>query len=520
MIDANAFRTIADLARLNAHVQPGRIAFHFEGVALSYGALDQNSSRTANGLIQMAVAPGDRVAYLGKNSANYFELLLGVAKAGAVMCPINWRLAPSELAWILRDCEANVLFIGPEFADLACAQHSLFANVRNIICSEGPAAGLPGYEEWRDANCATDPQINRGDDDAVLQMYTSGTTGWPKGAVLTNGSILRTQLDHGRAALQEWERWETDDVALVAMPCFHVGGTAYGISVMRFGATGAVMREFEPLRVLDMIEQYGVSKIFLVPVAMQIIVNQPRAREIDFSRLRNISYGASPIPLDLLRTCIEVFKAGFVQMYGMTETSGTICVLPPEDHDPEGNPRMRSVGKPLRGVEMRIIDAAGSALAPGEIGEIAIRTQAVMKEYWHLPDATAETIDVNGWLRTGDAGYVDEDGYFYLHDRVKDMIISGGENVYPAEVENAIYGHPAVADVAVIGVPDPVWGEAVKACVVLHKGAEADAASIIGWAREHIAGYKSPKSVDFIQEMPRNPSGKIVRRKLRAAILG
>lgn len=242
------------------------------------------------------------------------------------------------------------------------------------------------------------------------------------------------------------------------MPCFHVGRTAYGISVMRFGATGAVMREFEPLRVLHMIEQYGVSKIFLVPAAMQIIVNQPRAREIDFSRLRNISYGASPIPLDLLRTCIEVFKAGFVQMYGMTETSGTICVLPPEDHDPEGNPRMRSVGKPLRGVEMRIIDAAGSALAPGEIGEIAIRTQAVMKEYWHLPDATAETIDVNGWLRTGDAGYVDEGGYFYLHDRVKDMIISGGENVYPAEVENAIYGHPAVADVAVIGVPDPVFG--------------------------------------------------------------
>jgi fatty-acyl-CoA synthase len=347
-------------------------------------------------------------------------------------------------------------------------------------------------------------------------MYTSGTTGRPKGAVLTNGSILRTDLDRDPSLEPEWARWAEDDVGLVAMPCFHISGTGYGIQVMANGATGVITREFDPHQVLDLIECYGISKLFLVPAAMKIVLDHPRVREVDFSRLRNISYGASPIPLELLRTAIEVFGCGFVQMYGMTETSGTICALPPEDHDPGGNPRMRSVGKPLRGVEMKVIDGAGEALPPREIGEIAIRTQATMREYWQRPEATAETIDGDGWLRTGDAGYTDEDGYFYLHDRVKDMIISGGENVYPAEVENAIYGHPAVADVAVIGIPDPRWGEAVKACVVLKPGAAADPNAIIAWARERIAGYKCPKSVDFLPALPRNPSGKVLRRELRA----
>jgi acyl-CoA synthetase (AMP-forming)/AMP-acid ligase II len=212
---------------------------------------------------------------------------------------------------------------------------------------------------------------------------------------------------------------------------------------------------------------------------------------------------------------MDVFGCGFVQMYGMTETTGTIVALPPEDHDPAGNERMRSAGKPLPGVEVAILDEAGNPLPPRAVGEIATRSIANMAGYWNMPEATAKTIDPQGWLRTGDAGYMDEDGYVYIHDRVKDMIITGGENVYPAEVENAIFGHPDVADVAVIGVPDEKWGEAVKACVVLKAGRHPKPEDIIAWARARIAGYKTPKSVDFIEALPRNSSGKILRRELR-----
>jgi acyl-CoA synthetase (AMP-forming)/AMP-acid ligase II len=276
------------------------------------------------------------------------------------------------------------------------------------------------------------------------------------------------------------------------------------------------MREFDPHKVLDYFVTYGVSKLFLVPAAMQIVLRQSHAREVDYSRLRNILYGASPIPLDLMREAIDVFGCGFVQMYGMTETTGTIVALPPEDHDPAGTPRMRSAGKALPGIEIKIIDDAGAEVACGVVGEIATRSPMNMKGYWNLPEATAATLSADGWLRTGDAGYMDEAGYVYIHDRVKDMIISGGENIYPAEVENALYSYPKVADVAVIGVPDEKWGEAVKAMVVLKPGQTASEEELIGFARTQIAAYKCPKSVDFIEALPRNPSGKILRRELRA----
>jgi acyl-CoA synthetase (AMP-forming)/AMP-acid ligase II len=508
--------SIGDVVRFQAHERGDQIAFTFEGDELTYGALDRNSNRAANGLIALGVKPGDRVAYMGKNSHIYFEILAGVAKAGAVMSPINWRLAPPEVSYIVNDCQAHVLFIGPEFTELLRQIKPALTHVETIIGSERAEGDIPDYRTWRDGFDDTDPKIACAADDDAVQLYTSGTTGHPKGAIMTHGSILTSRTEEEEAALQDWQRSDPGDTSLLAMPCFHVSGTGFGITTMHGGTQAIVVREYDPAQALDFIEQYGIAKIFMVPAAIQIMLNHPRVGEIDFSRLKYIMYGASPIPLDLMKKSIEVFGCGFIQMYGMTETSGTIVALNPEDHDPNGNERMRSVGKPLLGVEIKVVDEAGTEVPPRTVGEIATRSAKNMKGYWNMPEATAATIDKDGWLRTGDAGYLDEDGYLYIHDRVKDMIISGGENVYPAEVENALYSHPLVADVAVIGVPDQKWGEAVKACVVLKEGAQVSEADIIAHARHHIAGYKCPKSVDFIAALPRNPSGKILRRELRA----
>ncbi|MBS0408572.1 MAG: fatty acid--CoA ligase [Proteobacteria bacterium] len=514
MNDTSSARSLGDIARIQAAARGQRTAFAFEGRATTYAQFDRHTNQVANGLVALGVRPGDRVAYLGKNSDAYFEILFGAAKAGAVMAPINWRLAPPEVLYIVRDAEAKVLFVGPEFIDQARGLLPEFASVVAVIAAEGGAPDWLDYPAWRDSQPTEDPAVAVGWEDPAIQLYTSGTTGHPKGAMLPHRALLGPRALQ-RAADTNWNRWSEDDVSLVAMPVFHIGGTGWGIMGLYNGAKGVIAREFDPNRVLDFIAEDRISKMFMVPAAMQIVVRHPKARETDFSCLKYLLYGASPIPLDLLKECMEVFGCGFVQMYGMTETSGTIVALPPEDHDPKGNPRMRSAGKALPGVELAILDEAGTPLPPGQVGEIATRSAANMSGYWNLPEATAKTIDAEGWLRTGDAGYMDDDGYVFIHDRVKDMIISGGENIYPAEVENAIFGHPAVADVAVIGVPDARWGEAVKAVVVPKAGQAPSPAEIIAWARERIAGYKVPKSVDFIDALPRNASGKILRRELR-----
>lgn len=508
--------TIADVIRQQAKDQGDALVFTFEGDEMSYAQLDAGSSRAANALASLGVKKGDRIAYMGKNSHLYFEILLGAAKIGAVMTPVNWRLAGPEVTYIVNNCQAKILFIGPEFVDLVKQIKPQFEYVETIFCSEQADEEFPGYPAWRDGFPDVDPMVACAPDDDALQLYTSGTTGHPKGAIMTGYSIFGARSKLTDDDLADWQRSQPGETMLLAMPCFHIGGTGSGLGNMYSGGHAVVVREYDPTQALEFIEQYGISKIFMVPAAIQILLNHPRVGEVDFSKLKYISYGASPIPLEMMKQSIDMFGCEFIQMYGMTETSGTIVALPPEDHDPNGNDKMRSVGKPLQGVEVKIIDEDGNTLPAREVGEIATRSSFNMKGYWNMDEATAATIDADGWLRTGDAGYFDEDGYLYIHDRVKDMIISGGENIYPAEVENAIYGHPAIADVAVIGVPDEKWGEAVKACVVLKDGAEIAEADLIAHARTNIAGFKCPKSVDFIPELPRNPSGKILRRELRS----
>lgn len=497
--------TFDDFLTFWATDRPERIALEGDDLTLTYGQLEDATARVAAALTALGIRKGERIAWFGKNSVTYFTLFFGAARAGVVMVPVGWRLAEPEAAFIIDNAEAKVLFLGEGFE--ACA-NTLGRRPGLTGCYTVPAAQAAFIAAPRGGFETSGP------DEAVLQLYTSGTTGNPKGAVLSNRNLFGLR----KAGLDNpppHSLWDEDEAVLVAMPCAHIGGTGLGIVALAAGLPGIVLSEFDPVRVFDAVENRGVTRFFIVPAALALLLNHPDCARTDFSRIKYIMYGASPIPLDLLRECIAMFGAEFTQNYGMTETTGTICVLPPEDHCVEGNQRMRSAGKPLPGVEVVIRGRDGAILPPGEIGEIVTRSSSNMLGYWKLPEATASTMDADGWIATGDVGYLDEDGYVYMYDRAKDMIITGGENVYPAEVESAIYGHPDVLEVAVIGVPDPKWGEAVKAVCVPRPGHTIDVDAIIAWTRSRIAGFKVPKSVDTIAALPRNPSGKILRRALR-----
>jgi acyl-CoA synthetase (AMP-forming)/AMP-acid ligase II len=509
-----SWRTLGDAVRAHGRAQPDAVAFSFNGRETSWAAFDRHTDQVANGLIAGGVKPGQRVSYLGKNSDQYFEIFLGAAKMGAVMAPIGWRLAPPEVAHIVNDAEAHILFVGRAFAAAMAEARALVPGLKTIICMEEAFGDWPSYAAWRDAQPAEYTGPTPQPDNIAIQLYTSGTTGKPKGAMLTHYNLLETFRIMKRANL-DWNLWTPSDICLVAMPVSHIGGSGYALSTVLHGAKSVIAAEFDVGAVLDFIIHERISKLFLVPSAMRIVLQDPRARKTDYSRLSHIVYGASPIPLDLLREAVEVFGCGFAQAYGMTETTGMFSALPPGDHDLNGNPKMRSAGKALPDAQIVIKDQAGNILPAHTTGEIVVRWPGNMAGYWKMDEATEATLDTDGWLRTGDAGYLDEDGYVYIHDRVKDMIISGGENIYPAEVESAVFGHPAIADVAVIGVPSDKWGEEVKAVVVVKPDASTDADDIIAFARTRIAHFKAPKSVDFVDALPRNASGKILHRQLR-----
>ena len=487
--------------------RPDRIAMREEDRVFTYAELEERTARVASALLAAGLEKGDRIAWIGKNSDLYFTLFFGAARAGIVMAPIGWRLSPTEWAYIVNDTKAKIVFTGPGFDNAAEQLAGKLDHAPRIIDADEGRALIDGTPR-----AAFAPS---GPNEAVLQLYTSGTTGNPKGAVLSNRNLFALRKNSADADLA-YTKWDDDEAVLVAMPCAHIGGTGLGIMALAAGLPGIILAEFNPDGVFDAVEQHGVTRFFIVPAALQMLLMHPRCASVDYSRLKYILYGAATIPLDLLRQCIKMFGAEFIQAYGMTETTGTICMLPPEDHDPEGNKRMRSAGKALPGVEIKILGADGREVPTGDVGEVVTRSSNNMLGYWNLPDATAKTMTGDGWIHTGDAGYLDEEGYLFIHDRMKDMIISGGENVYPAEVESAIFGHPAVQEVAVIGIPDQKWGETVKAVVVAKPGMRIEEADIIAWARDRIAAFKAPRSVDVIEALPRNASGKILRKDLRA----
>jgi acyl-CoA synthetase (AMP-forming)/AMP-acid ligase II len=500
---------LGDIVRRHAAERPEAAAIVFEGRTTSYAALDRAASQVAQGLIAEGVKPQARVAHLAKSDELFFELLFGAAKANAVMVSVNWRLAAPEILHIVNDAEAQILFVGKEYFPVIEKIRGELRTIRKIITLDDRHAAWDSFEPWRDRQPATDPRLPTKPSDTAVQFYTSGTTGLPKGAELTNANFAWM--------LPLWTRnWLLGPGVpnLVCLPMFHIGGAGWGIAGLFAGATNHVMREFVPAQILETIQRERLQVLLLVPAMILFLVQAPQIRETDLSSVRLIVYGASPIPADLLKQAMAIFGCGFQQVYGATETTGAITLLPPEDHDPNDARKLLSCGYAADGVELRIVGEDGKDLPAGKVGEIAVRSPQIMGGYWRLPDATARAIQ-GDWFFTGDAGYLDDKGYLYIHDRVKDMIVSGGENIYPAEVESALFGHPAVADVAVIGVPDERWGEAVKAIVVRKADVDVSPGELIGWARERIAGYKLPKSVDFVDALPRNPTGKILKRELR-----
>ncbi len=370
-----------------------------------------------------------------------------------------------------------------------------------------------GYEDWL-GDDATDPGTKPAGSDVAFQLYSSGTTGMPKGVMLSNDNLFALLPDAATI-------WGFDDsmVSMVAMPLFHIGGSGWAMAGMYYGGTSVIVRELDPAALIDLIGAEGITHAFLVPAVFQFMLMMPNVNDGDYGSLEMLVYGASPISEEVLTASLKTFGCKFAQAYGLTETTGAIVTLLPEDHDPDGpnKHRLRSCGKPNSNVELRIVDpASGADLPVGDVGEILTRSNQNMLGYWRNEEGTKASYVDGDWFRTGDAGYLDEDGYLYIHDRMKDMIVSGGENVYPAEVENALMRHPAIADVAVIGVPDDKWGEVGKAIVVKAEGTDPTEDEILTFAREHLAGFKTPKSVDWADSIPRNPSGKVLKKELRA----
>ena len=510
MLDVASVSTVPGIVRHHGRTRPDRVALHFDGQRLTYGELDRRASRVANGLIAAGVTSQGRVAILSKNNPAFFELWFGAAKADAVLVAVNFRLAPPEVAFVVNDAQAEIFLVGADFyAAVEKVAHEL-GSVRKIIAIDGGHPAWPAYADWLAGQSDSDPEVSIDSRHCAIQMYTSGTTGHPKGARLSHANLFALLP----GAVAQFGNWHDRDVSLVCMPLFHIGGSGWALVGLYRGVENVVTRDFDPPAILRAIEEFRVTKAFFVPAMILFLLQAPQCRTTDFSSLELIAYGASPAPIDLLRSALKTFGCGFAQVYGLTETTGAITFLPPEDHRAEAVERLKSCGRPMAGVEIRIVDAAGRQLAPGEVGEVICRTAQIMLGYWNLPDATRQAVR-DGWFRTGDAGYQDDDGYVYIYDRVKDMIVSGGENIYPAEVESALFGHPAVADVAVIGVPDDNWGEAVKAIVVAKPGLAVTAGELIAFARERIAHFKAPRSVDFVEALPRNPSGKILKRELR-----
>ena len=509
------FQSIPQIIRAHAKSYPDAVAFITPLRTWTYAQLDEQSNRVARGLASVGVGTGDTIACLTKQAAECVILLLAAGKLGAVLSPMNWRLAAREIEYVMSVAQPRVL-VADQFL-LALVTGISTAGVKLQLCTDTDS-GEHSLARWAQQFPATDPGACPTLEDSAALLFSSGTTGLPKAVELSHRGIL-TQCE-AWTALFGYQEGRT--IHLNVLPTFHVSGIVNAIWMLYLHAQAVFYPQFDPRDWLAAVVRHRVTDSFAVPAMLRAMLSLPEIHSYDLSSLRSIGYGGSPIDETFLTRCVEVFGCGFLQVFGMTECSGTVTLLNAAEHDP-GGPRahlLRSVGKPGPHIGLRIVDlVTGADCAEGTVGEVLIRSWQNMQGYFQNAEATAAAFPQGrdahgGWLRSGDAGYL-RDGYLYLHDRIKDMIISGGENVYPAEVESVLASHPAVADVAVIGVPDEKWGETVKACVVLGPGAQAASQELIQFCRQRLAHYKCPTSVDYIDTVPRNPSGKVLKHVLR-----
>jgi long-chain acyl-CoA synthetase len=513
MTDATP-KTLDAIPGFHARRQPGHPAIIFLGHQVTYDELDRESNRSAHALLAAGLAPGARVAFVGKESADYYEIAFACAKSGTVLVPVNWRLTAPEVEWLLRDSHAELLFTEHEFLSTVRKIEGELPHLRTVVETDTGGEPGAGFRAWKSGYPGTSPGVGTDPAGPVAQIYTSGTTGRPKGVVLPHRSFFALGAAMDASGL-DWVDWKPGDKSLIGLPGLHIAGLSWSMQGFSAGVTNVVMRMFDSQEAVRLIRDVGVTTTFVAPAMLQMMLGEPAAGPAAFASLRKIVYGGSPISEDLLHRCLRVIKADFVQAYAATETGNAVALLPAPDHLP-GSPLLRAAGRPCPGVDVKIAGPGGTALGPREIGEVHVRTPAVMLGYWNLPDTTAQAL-AGGWLRMGDAGYLDENGYLFLCDRIKDTIIVAGENVYPAEVENALARHPAVSEVAVIGTPHDNWGEAVHACVVLSPGTRVSPRDLMLSLKGQIADFKIPTRYDFVDSLPRNPTGKILRRELRDA---
>ncbi len=492
---------------------PGNTAVVHGDTRLTMKELLERVYRLGNALLSLGLKKGDRVGVLLNNCHQSVECFNALSCSGLVLVPMNSRYSAAEHLYMLDDSESRAILMGGEFQELIASIRPEAKSLAHAICVTGnPGAGMLSYEELLAKASPERPDVEIMDEDIINIRYTAGTTGRPKGVVHNHRSNLIMLYN----TLMELDIEERDAVALTG-PVTHASGSLIGPHLAR-GAKVVILPGFDEKALLETIQRERITTLYLVPTMIVMLLAYPDLAKYDLSTLKTIRYGASPISPDVLKRAIQVFGNVFIQGYGLTEAGMPLTLLRKEDHILDGSEkklkRLSSVGREVLVGRVRIMDDDGRLLPPGEIGEIVIQSEQVMKAYWKNPEATAETLK-GGWLHTRDVGYMDEDEYIFLVDRKGDMIVSGGFNIYPREVEDVLYSHPAVLEAAVFGIPDEKWGESVKAAVSLRKGMSATEEEIIEHCRKHLAGYKKPKSVDFMKELPKSPFGKIWRRKLK-----
>ncbi len=502
---------MGEMLERNARLFPNKAAWVYGSERMTFQQYRERVYRLINGLQRLGISKSDRVALLSRNSIRCFELYGAADRGGGILVPLNFRLKTHELAYLLEDSRAKILFYENFYADTVSELKTKLLSVQHYVNLDG--LGEVNYEQFLAQADDRLPEVQIDENDPVYIIYTSGTTGLPRGAVLTHRGQYQTANAH---ALEMGLR--KDDITLDMMPLYHTGGHAFAQAHFYRGCTNVITTGFNPVEALHLVEKERISTMQVVPAMIVDMLNHPDIDKFDMSSLRIIFYASSIMPVNVLKSAIERWGDIFFQCYGLTENGPVATALPIEDHYVEGPERLTkklaSCGLPSINCDTRVVNERGEEVKPGVVGEIIIKSEQMMLGYWNKPELTAQVVK-NGWLYTGDLATVDEDGYIYITDRKKDVIISGGENIYPREIEELLYKHPAVRECAVIGMPHSKWVEAVHAVIVLKVGQWATEQDIISYCKESLAGFKAPKSVEFITELPKNPSGKILKNKLR-----